>query len=195
MIELIESFILLLVIMDPVLSMGALVSLTQGGKESERRAIAVKAVLVAAAVFFFFAFGGNLILQVLGVTLDSFRAAGGIILVILGIQLAMGISFPKKEDLSELAVVIGTPLISGPAAITTTIILVNDLGLAGTLIAGGAALAAILLCLLLATRIDALLGRGGARVLSTMMGIVTIAWGMQFLQLGILGFLAGAGVI
>lgn len=195
MIEIIKAFILLLVIMDPVLSMGALVSLASGRAESERRTIAIKGILVAAAVFLFFAFGGSMILGVLGVTLDSFRAAGGIILVILGIQLAIGISLPKKEDLSELAVVIGTPLISGPATITTTIILVNDIGILTTLIAGAAALFVVLLCLLLATRIDKMLGIGGGKVLSTMMGIVTIAWGIQFIQLGVLGFLTGAGVI
>ena len=189
MLDLIEPFILLLVIMDPVLGVSTLISLTKDKKDSQRMKIAIKSVSVSAFVFLLFAFGGNIFFKILGVNINSFKAAGGIILIIMGIQLALGISFPKeKEEKSEIAVVIGTPLISGPATITTTMILIKDIGLINTLIAGIAALFAILISLLLAIRINKIIGRGGMQVLSTMMGIVTIAWGIQFLITGLLGF-------
>ncbi len=184
----IQTFVLLLVIMDPVLSLAAFLSLTKGKKEMECRAVAFKAVLVAAIVFLIFAFGGGVLLQVLNVSMDSFKAAGGIILILLGVQLSLGISFPKDKEedgISEIAVVIGTPLISGPATITTTIILVNDFGLMTTLLSGIAALAVVLLSLLAGTYINRIIGRGGLRILSTMMGIVTLAWGVQFVVGGI----------
>ncbi|MFH1588595.1 MAG: MarC family protein [Candidatus Diapherotrites archaeon] len=190
MIELIEAFILLLVIMNPILSLGALLSMSEGKSEKEKKAIAVKSVLVAAFVFFLFAFAGNIALDILGTKIDSFRAAGGIILILLGIQMSLGIRILKeKEEVSETAVVIGTPLISGPATITTTILLVNDTGLGITLAAGTIALIVILFTLLISSKLGKIVGHSGMRVLSTMMGIVTISWGIQFLLEGAMKFI------
>lgn len=193
MLELIESFILLLMIMDPLLSLTAFLSLAKGKPKREQRRIAIKAIIVAAFVFFLFAFGGGVVLLLLGVDINTFKAAGGVILILLGVQMALGLSFPKDKsgmgEISEIAVVIGTPLISGPAAITTTIILVKTIGLATTLVSGTLALLVVFLFLLLAMQINRLLGNSGIRVLSTMMGLVTIAWGMQYLLTGVTGFL------
>jgi len=106
--------------------------------------------------------------------------------------MVLGISFKKEErqDLSEIAVVIGTPIITGPATIATSIILLKEEGMVSTLIAGTAALIVVLLSLLLVRPITNLLGESGMKVLSTMMGIVTIAWGVQFILSGVLAYLA-----
>jgi len=188
MLSILQPLILFLVIMDPLVGVSALLSMGKGKTEKELRKIAIKSVIVASLVFFTFAFFGSLALELLGVTLDSFRAAAGIILIILGIQFSLGLSFPKKdEEISEVAVVIGTPLISGPATISATIVLVSDIGLFTTLLAGTIALATVLVSLLAATRISKMIGLAGMQVLTTMMGLVTIAWGIQFLVQG-LGF-------
>jgi multiple antibiotic resistance protein len=191
MYNILESFILLLFIMDPLVSIAVFMSLTRGKKLKERRRIAGKAVLVAAGVFIVFALGGGLVLNLVGVQLYAFTAAGGVILFILGIQMTLGLHMPKEgKDVSEIAVVIGTPIIAGPATITTTMILVKDIGLPITLIAGGSALLVTLIILEFSEIIHRGLGRDGIHMLSTMMGIVTIAWGLQFLLKGVLGFLA-----
>jgi len=184
----IDIFILLLVIMDPVVSLSALLSLSKGNSDRQLKEIALKSTFVALSIFLLFALGGEFVFQALGVDINSFQAAGGIILLILGIEMVMGISFTKKREVSELAVVIGTPLISGPATIMTTIILAKSVGIVPTIIGGLPALAVILLVLLFALRINRLLGKGGMQLLSTVMGIVTMAWGIQFLVTGILGF-------
>ncbi len=185
MLEFIEPFILLLVIMDPLVSMSALLSLAGNKDGKEVQKIALKSVFVAALVFFIFAIGGEAVLQVLGVGLDSFKVAGGIVLMLLGVQMALGISLPKKTgDLSSAAVVIGTPLITGPATIATTIILVKENGSIITLVAGTLALLVVLVSLMLVQPISKYLGKNGMQVLSTMMGIVTIAWGVQFMLTG-----------
>ena len=191
MASLVESFILLLGIIDPLTSLAAFMSLTKGMKDSEKPKVALKAVMVAAAVFFIFALSGEGIMAALGVSLESFKAAGGIILVLLGVQMSLGITFPKdKEEISEIAVVIGTPLISGPATITTAIILAKESGVPITLIAGGAALFVTFLALIFAGTLNRIVGRAGVQIMSTMMGVVTIAWGLQFVLSGISGFLA-----
>lgn len=190
--EILQSFILLLVIMDPLVSMSVMLSLIKKNDGDKIRKIAFKAVMVAAIVFFIFAIGGDTALKILGVDLDSFKVAGGIVLTLLGIQMVLGISFKKEErqDLSEIAVVIGTPIITGPATIATSIILLKEEGMISTLIAGTAALIVVLLSLLLVRPITNLLGESGMKVLSTMMGIVTIAWGVQFILSGVLAYLA-----
>jgi multiple antibiotic resistance protein len=184
-----EAFVLLLGIMDPLVSLVALLAFTKGMKDDERTKVAVRAVMVAALVFFVFAIGGGVMLQVLGIHIESFRAAGGIVLILLGIQMGLGISFPKeKEDVSEIAVVIGTPMITGPATITTAIILADSYGVLTTSLAGAAALLLTFIILIFAPHIDRLAGRGGVRIMSTMMGIITIAWGLQFLLTGVNAF-------
>lgn len=183
------TFLLLLGIVDPLASLAAFLSLTSKDDEKDKRRIAIKAVAVAAIVFFIFAIGGQTILGLLGVSLDSFKAAGGIILILLGIQMSLGFSFPKeKGEVSEVAVVIGTPLICGPATIATAMILANTEGLVTTVIAGTGALLATLVVLLFATFVSKRVGRSGLQIMSTMMGIITMAWGLQFLLTGLKSF-------
>jgi len=185
----IEAFVLLLGIIDPLASLAAFLSLTKNMDEREKHRIALKAVFVAALVFYLFVLGGQSILTLLGVNIEAFRAAGGIILILLGIQMGLGISFPKdKEEISEVAVVIGTPFITGPATITTTILLSSDLGPLFTGIAGGLALLITLCVLMFSTYLTKIVGRSGLQIMSTMMGIITMAWGIQFLLSGLGAF-------
>jgi len=161
--------------------------------EKEKRKIALKSVFVASLVFFIFAIFGGDLLDLLGVNIESFRAAGGIILVLLGIQMSLGLSLPKENGaVHEIAVIIGTPLITGPATITTTILLVKESGLITTLMAGSGALLITMVALLLSTHLSRIIGVIGVRILSTIMGIITIAWGLQFIMIGISNFGIGS---
>ncbi|MFH1445083.1 MAG: MarC family protein [Nanoarchaeota archaeon] len=189
MLELIEAFILLLVIMDPPLSLSVLLSVTKGKKMDKKMQIVKKGILVAALVFFVFAIFGDSIMALMGVNIETFRAAGGVILIILGIQMVLGLSFNKMDKASDIAIVIGTPLITGPAAIIATILLVRDVGLLTTMLAGTGALFVTFLSIVFAVRIYNVLGDGGVKMLSTIMGIVTIAWGIEFLLTGVVSFL------
>lgn len=186
---LLESFVLLLGVIDPLASLAAFLSLTRNMGEREKQRIARKAVFVAAIVFYIFAFFGGAMLGILGVDINSFKAAGGIILILLGIQMGLGISFPKeKESVSEIAVVIGTPLITGPATIATAVLLGSEAGIMTTVIAGTAALIVTLLALMFSGFLSRTLRRSGLQIMSTMMGIITMAWGLQFLLSGINAF-------
>ncbi|MCX6768622.1 MAG: MarC family protein [Candidatus Micrarchaeota archaeon] len=187
--EFVQAFILLFVIMDPLLSLAAFFSLTKGIPKAECRKISTQAVIVAAIPLFLFIFIGNGILSLLSVSMDSFQVAGGIILILLGVQLALGITFQREkeeaDERSAIAVVIGTPLITGPAVIATSILLADKFGKETTAIAGLVALICMWLILWFASFIHDKLGRSGLRVLSTMMGIITIAWGVEFIRQGL----------
>jgi multiple antibiotic resistance protein len=185
-----EAFVLLFGVIDPLASFAAFLSLTKRMADKERLMVALKSVAIAAAVFFIFVVGGLPILDFLGVGIPSFRAAGGVILILLGIQMSMGITFPKeKDEVSEVAVVIGTPLISGPATISATVLLVSEQGMIPTAIAGAGVLLIILIMLAFSGWFSKIVGRGALQVMSTMMGIVSMAWGIQFLLAGVSGFL------
>jgi multiple antibiotic resistance protein len=79
-------------------------------------------------------------------------------------------------------------MITGPATISTAIILADSYGVLTTSLAGAAALLLTFIILIFAPHIDRLAGRGGVRIMSTMMGIITIAWGLQFLLTGVNAF-------
>lgn len=189
----IQAFVLLLVIMDPLVSMAAFLSMTKSLDKKERNACATKAVIVAAVPLFLFLVLGNFLLEVMKVDIQTFKAAGGLVLVLLGIQLSLGVSFKKDEgnedphDVSAIATVIGTPLITGPATIAATIMLANEFGGSVTAVAGLAALIIIWLTLMAGSLVHKYLGHTGIRVLSTMMGLVTIAWGVSFIKAGFFG--------
>ena len=188
--EYFSALVLLIVIIDPLVSMAAFIHMTEKMKKRQKIRIATKAVIVAAAPLFFFMFFGESFLELLRVNMTTFKAAGGLILIILGIRLSMGIELPTKKknthDQSAIASVIGTPLITGPATIATGIILVQELGIVATASAGLTALTLVWVLLMLGSLVYKRLGAMGIRVLSTMMGIVTIASGLKFIKEGLL---------
>lgn len=190
LLEFLQAFVLLTVIMDPLVSVVAFISMTRNMDEKGRKDVARKAVIVAAIPLFLFLFGGNLLLQILDVDIGTFKAAGGLILILLGIQLSLGVSLKKKEEepheAGAIAAIIGTPLLTGPATISATIILTNEMGMLVTAMAGLAALSAAFVTLAIGEPLMRRLGVTGARVLSTMLGLITIAWGMSFIKEGLL---------
>jgi multiple antibiotic resistance protein len=184
----IQALVLLLVIIDPFVSMAAFMSMTERMKKDQKIKTASKAVIVAAVPLFTFIFFGNVLLDVLRVNMMTFKAAGGLILILLGIQLSMGTRFAKAGERPHkqgaIAAVIGTPLITGPATIATGIILTNELGMVVTASAGLIALTIVWLMLLLGSVLYRYLGSNGTRVISTMLGLVTIASGLRFIKEG-----------
>ena len=133
---LIQAFVTLFIIMDPVASVPMFLSLSKGLPLKEIKKNVNDSVFVAAIILFVFLFFGIAIFTFFGVNLDSFQIAGGIILLIIGIFYVFGIAlkFSKAQSVN-LSVPIGTPLLTGPGVITTTIILVKQYGTSTTLVA------------------------------------------------------------
>jgi multiple antibiotic resistance protein len=187
--QLIQLTVLFLVIFDPLASLAVFFSATAKMKKTERKRIAFLAVSVASIVSLVFLFFGQDMLSLLNTTLDEFRVAGGIVLIILGIKMALGHP-PGADNLKSdsgiaVASIIGTPLLTGPAAITAIIISTHDFGLSVT----GLALVAVLLLTAFlffeAEKVRKYFGDTSVRLLSTVMGLVTIAWGVRFIASGL----------
>jgi multiple antibiotic resistance protein len=123
-----EVFATLLVIMDPLGTIPVFLGLTTGRTSKVRRRLAGQAVLVAFMVISLFALLGRQILVYLGITVPALQAAGGLLLILVALELLTGRAQAPDEvsDVNVALVPLGTPLLAGPGAIVATIVFVRD---------------------------------------------------------------------
>ena len=195
------AFTTLFVIVDPIAVAPIFIGLTEGNSDAERRAMAIKAITIAAVTLVIFALVGEIFLKSLGVTLAAFRIAGGVLLFILAIEMVFahqsGIRTTtsgeeqeaiKKKDVSVFP--LGIPLIAGPGAMASVILLMGehpvDVVRQGIIIAVLLAVLALSLAMLLvATRIVKYLGVTGVNVISRVFGIILGALAVQYILDGL----------
>ena len=185
-----EAFITLFVIMDPIGNLPLIINLTKGMPLKEVKKNIDRAIFVAAVLLFVFLFLGLRIFDFFGINLDSFQIAGGIILLIIGIMYVFGSSLKYvKHHGADLSVPIGTPLLTGPGVITTTVILVKENGTLVTVIAAFLTLLATWLILINSSKLYKILGEHWTNVISRIMGIVLAAIAVKFITNGILNIM------
>ena len=190
MAELLEAFITLFVIMDPICNIPLFISLTKGMPAKEVEKNVNSSITVAAVLLFIFLFIGLDMFEIFHINLDSFQIAGGIILLILSIFYVIG----NPADLAKMhspdvSVPIGTPLLTGPGVITTTIILVKEYGTLTTFIAAILTLISTWLILFNSAKLYKFLGEHWTNIISRVMGIILAAIAIEFITKGILGII------
>jgi len=194
----ISSFAALFIIIDPIGNVPIFIPLLEKFRESDRRAMIRMAVMIAATTLFLLTITGNFIFDVLGIEMYSFRIAGGILLLIISIEMLFGRKSrtdSSDEDLAigknvDIAVTpLAIPLLTGPGAITTGILLFDS---ARTILEKAIVLADILLVFLLSYLIISrsnlvykALGKTGTRVAIRVMGLMLSAIAVQFIISGI----------
>ena len=176
-------------------------ALTERNTRAERTGMALRGVLIATGILLFFAVFGQALLSIFGITLPALRIAGGVLLLLISIDMVFarhsgGTGTTREEedeartrpDISVFP--LATPLIAGPGAISATILLV-DAGRAFSLpwievvVAMLAILVLCYLAMLVAIPIQRLLGITGLAVVSRVVGVLLAALAMQFLIDGI----------
>ena len=194
---LISAFTTLFVVIDPIGLVPMFIVTTQG--HSDRAKIALRACLIAAAILTLFGFLGDAILGFVGITLPAFRIAGGILLFLTALDMLFDRRIQRRENLDAppdpSVFPLATPLIAGPGAITTMILLIGQAGndLTATLTVVGLMLGVVSLVFLLfltANRLERALGRIGTLVVSRLLGMLLAALAVQF----VLDGMRGAGV-
>ncbi|MFH1106995.1 MAG: MarC family protein [Candidatus Micrarchaeota archaeon] len=182
------AFASLFVIMNPFSSLIPFLLLTKDHTAEERARSANLAALVAGTLAVAFLFTGPVILQLMGLSLSSFKIAGGIVLTLLGLQTVLGLKLANGEDSDKeaVAVLIGTPLLTGPGVLTSVIIMSQDLGGLATFLAILASVAASWLILRAAGRLSRLLGKQMLLVIVKIMGLLLVTRGVQFVVQGVL---------
>jgi len=187
-------FVTLVVIMDPIGTIPLFLALTSGRSARARRRLAWQAVLVAVGVIAAFALFGQQILRYLGITVPALQGAGGLLLVLVALELLTG----KQEDpddapTANVALVpLGTPLLAGPGAIVATIVFVrgaHGIGDAWAIIAGIAAVHVVLyLALRFANVILRVIREGGVLLVTRISGLLLSAIAVQLIATSAIAF-------
>ena len=203
LIPVLSAWFTMIIILDPLLSVSMFINLTQNLTKAEVIKQAFIATAVAGILMLSFLFFNDIVFDLLNIELESFKVAGGVILFILGLQIVLGIeiggssaghkslSSPDRVGKKAMAgVIIGTPIMCGPGAITTVMILGAQDGLLITFIAIILALVCIWLILVFSTFIKKILGETILVILSKIMGLLLTAIAVHTIWTGILGLIA-----
>jgi multiple antibiotic resistance protein len=186
-----QALVTVVVIMDPFGNVPVFLSLTRTYSAARQRRAAAQASLLAAGVILVFALFGQGILRVLGISLTSLQVAGGMLLVLIALELLHPAAATRADgphdsgdQADNIALVpLGTPLLAGPGAIAATMLYMRRAGsLAGALSVVAALVAAVgvvYLFLRYAPLLSRVLKRNGISVLSRVMGLLVAAIAVQ----------------
>ncbi|RED17214.1 MarC family protein [Parasphingopyxis lamellibrachiae] len=203
MIELfISALITFFVVIDPPGCAPIFASLTTGASAAERRSQAIRAIVIATLILVFFALFGEDLLGALGITLDAFRIAGGIMLFLIAFEMVFEKRTQRREDRAQK--IIGTPevedvsafpmampMIAGPGTIASVMLLeARSSGVEESLVvlaALGVILLLTLVALLAAGPLMRLLGQRIEAVITRLLGVILAALAAQFVINGLVG--------
>ena len=185
-----SAFIPLFVAIDVFGALPIFLGMMGGVEKARRKKITLQAVATAFGISLLFLVAGRTIFRLLRITADDFRIGGGLVLLVLAIS---DLLFSKKtsRDLDDSAGVVplGTPLIIGPAALTTILMLMDHHGGPWTLLSLGINLSLVWLAFTFATPLARLFRPAGLKALSKVVNIFLAAIAVMMIRLGITGLI------
>lgn len=178
-----QSFVTLLVIMDPFGGLPVFMTLTKNYTEERAKQSAHRAIRVSLVLLTVFVFLGEGILDFFGISIFSFQVGGGLILMLIGLLYVLGISLGDDKDYSrDIVIPMATPLIAGPGAITAIILLVSRHGLWVPLLAMLVNLLIFWLTMYYARYIKKYIGEQGLEIMSRIMGLLLVALAIEMIH-------------
>ncbi len=192
----------LFTIINPISTAPVFLTITKGDSEKKKRKMAKKSSIVSAIVLIVFSLLGTYILSFFSITLEAFRIAGGLLVARVGFLMLTEEPKPiasekakseaiQKEDISIIPLAI--PLLSGPGAMTTSIVLMtNTTNLIEKVIL---LFAIVVVCILTyiilshASLIEKVVGENGKKVIEKILGLIVVVVGVQFVLNGFDGFI------
>ncbi len=182
-----EGALALFVIMDPIGNIPIYLPLVKEFSDKERTHTVYVASLFALFFLLLFLFGGNVIFSYLNIQLEHIMIAGGIVLALLGFGMMFGKDL-KSHYGSDIAIVpLGMPLMSGPGAIATVLLLVAKNGSTITLLSIIVVMVIQAPIYLGANSILRLAGKNGLRIMGNIAALVAVSFGINIIILGISG--------
>jgi len=191
--QLFFAFMAFFAIMNPISNLPAYMALVADDSQKISRKIAFRSLLIAFVIVTVFIFSGDFIFKVFGITIVSFRIAGGILVAVIGYHMINGNHSPSYKGMEQQAVnsdpmsiaisPLAMPLFAGPGTITTALSLANG-GLQNQLITVVAfALLCVITYLLLrsAKQIAGFLGENLMKIITKMMGLLLFSIGIQMI--------------
>ncbi|MGN9764738.1 MarC family protein [Micromonospora sp. SD12] len=189
-----EVFVTLLVIVDPPGMMPIFLALTGPLTARDRNRAAWQAVALALGVIVIFAVAGQTLLDYLHVDLPALQAAGGLLLILVALELLTGkADDPSQQVTSNIALVpLGTPLLAGPGAIVATMLFVQQADGGADVTAIAAAIVAVMLTVWVVLRFSGgivkILRPGGIEVLTRIAGLLLAAIAVQLIADAVAAF-------
>ncbi|MFA6035488.1 MAG: MarC family protein [Candidatus Micrarchaeia archaeon] len=185
---LVFSIAALLAVFNPFNIAVYFMTLSEGMGREQKKVLAVRATIISALIVTFSALFGAAFLSFLGVGMGSFRIAGGLVLLLMGIQNVAGISKSRKVSAEDIAgVPLASPLMAGPGTISMSILLTQQFSIYTTLIAIGLLLAVALAAMLFSDKVSRAWGLEGRIIVPRVMGLVLVAVAVQFITVGLRG--------
>jgi len=196
----VSALVTFFVIIDPPGCAPIYAGLTKGAGAVQRRAMAVRAVVVAGIILLIFALFGEDLLRVLGISLDSFRIAGGIMLFLIALEMVFERRTQRREErvakinetpeIEDVSIFpMAMPMIAGPGSIASVMLMMSRTeGLTASLVVMGAMaviLALTLIALLAAGPLMRLVGQSVEAVVTRLLGVLLAALASQFVIDGI----------
>ncbi|MBD2500295.1 MarC family protein [Anabaena azotica] len=186
---LIQTFLAVFVLADAIGNIPVVLALTKGMMPEDRNRVIDKASVVAIAVLLIFAFGGRYILSYLEISMASLRVAGGLLLLLIALQMLRGeLDTPITEEGRDVAITpLALPLLAGPGTLTTVMLFMSKtqnphlevvLGIVGAMFISW-------LILRLANQIDKLIGVEGAVIVTQLLGFLLAALAVEIGSTGI----------
>jgi len=196
------AFISLFTIINPFSTASVFHSIT-GKNAIENRRTARKACITAVCIMIFFIFFGDYVLHFFGISIEAFKIASGILVFAVGykminsgnrhIETDKEVKHAKsKEDISIIPLAI--PMMSGPGAIATGLVLMEGATKLGSILAVGSLVISVIVIMIIAYFLlvnahlmDKFLGENGVRVIDKLLGLIVLVMGVQFVINGIAG--------
>jgi MarC family membrane protein len=194
--EFISAVILLTLVADPFGNMPLVNAMLSGVPEGRRRMIVVRECLIAYALLLAFMFGGQSLLAVMHLSQTSLSIAGGVILFMIAIRMVFAKldgTFGEKAGSEPFIVPLATPLIAGPSALATVMLMASrDPTMVGMWAAAITVTMVITTVVLLAgTKLLGWLGEHAMHAIERLMGLILTAIAVEMLMAGIREFIKG----
>lgn len=186
---LIQTFLAVFVLADAIGNIPIVLALTKGMTPEDRNKVIDKASVIAIAVLLLFAFGGQYILNYLEISMASLRVAGGLLLLLIALQMLRGeLETPITEEGRDVAITpLALPLLAGPGTLTTVMLLISKpenpnlevtLGMMGAMFVSW-------LILRLANQIEKWIGVEGGVIVTQLLGFLLAALAVEIGSTGI----------
>jgi multiple antibiotic resistance protein len=185
------AFIPIFVAVDAIGNIPLFISLVTGSGKKQRDEVILRSVTVATVIAILFLLIGKWVLGFLGITISDFQIAGGILLFVIAVRLllpgAVKHMLTDGHDRDIGVFPLGTPLITGPAVLTTTLMMLDTFGISATFVSLAVNMFIVWLTLINADAIIKIMGQGGIRAISKLMYILLAAIGVMMVRKGIIG--------